>query len=124
MNEQQRMIREIEQEVKLTHRYTGIRAFDERVMAVMGQVPRHLFVPQDLRACAYQNGPVPIGEGQTISQPYIVALMTDLLKPGCDHTVLEVGTGSCYQAAILSRLVKKVYSIEIVETLGKKQSSG
>ena len=120
MNEQQRMVREIELEVELTYRYTGIRAFDDRVMVAMGQVPRHKFIPRELRFCAYDNGPVPIGSGQTISQPYIVALMTDLLNTKFDHIILEIGTGSCYQTAILSKLVKKIYSIEIIEELGEK----
>lgn len=120
MNEQQHMVREIELEVELTYRYTGIKAFSAQVMAAMAQVPRHQFVPSELRFCAYDNGPIPIGSGQTISQPYIVALMTDLLKPKSDHVILEVGTGSCYQSAILSKLVKKVYSIEIIKELGEK----
>ena len=123
MNNQQRMIKEIEMEIRLTRGYTGINSFDDRVMSVMGQVPRHQFVPPELRSQAYDNGPLPIGSGQTISQPYIVALMTHLLNPESSDTILEVGTGSCYQAAILSCLVKKVYSIEIVEELAKKADS-
>ena len=123
MNNQQRMIKEIEMEIRLTSGYTGINSFDDRVMSVMGQVPRHQFVPPELRSRAYDNGPLPIGSGQTISQPYIVALMTHLLNPESSDTILEVGTGSCYQAAILSCLVKKVYSIEIVEELAKKADS-
>ncbi len=86
----------------------------------MGKVPRHRFVPFLQQIFAYDNRPLPIGEGQTISQPYIVALMTDLLDPKAGDTVLEVGTGSGYQAAVLAELVAKVYTIEIVEPLGKQ----
>jgi protein-L-isoaspartate(D-aspartate) O-methyltransferase len=96
----------------------GARPISERVLAVMSEVPRHLFVPDG--EGAYYNHPLPIGHGQTISQPYIVALMTDLLRPGKDDTVLEVGTGSGYQAAILSELAGKVYSIEIVAPLAAR----
>jgi protein-L-isoaspartate(D-aspartate) O-methyltransferase len=85
----------------------------------MGKVPRHRFVPKDLEDVAYADHPLPIGEGQTISQPYIVALMTELAKPKPDSVALDVGTGSGYQAAVLAELCKKVYSIEIVESLGK-----
>jgi protein-L-isoaspartate(D-aspartate) O-methyltransferase len=88
----------------------GIR--DKRVLDAMRQVPRHLFIPKDMRGLAYCDGPLPIGHGQTISQPYIVALMTELLELTGQETVLELGTGSGYQAAILSRLVRQVYSIE------------
>ena len=88
----------------------GIKA--KRVLDAMRQVPRHLFVPKDMRGLAYCDGPLPIGHGQTISQPYIVALMTELLELTGQEKVLEIGTGSGYQAAILSRLVHQVYSIE------------
>ena len=117
MKPRQRMLRDIEREVEYTRRLIGRDAFDARVMDAFRQVPRHEFVPADMRDLAYDNGPLPIGEGQTISQPYIVALMTDLLVPQPEDVVLEVGTGSGYQAAILSRLVRQVYSIEIVDTL-------
>jgi protein-L-isoaspartate(D-aspartate) O-methyltransferase len=120
MNDRQRMIKDIEREIRLTSGYTGIQAFDERVMAAMAQVPRHKFVPPELQSRAYDNGPLPIGSGQTISQPYIVALMTELLNPKASDVVLEVGTGSCYQSAVLSCLVKKVYSIEIIEELASQ----
>jgi len=114
------MLRDIRREATLTRRLTGKDALDEKVMEAMKKVHRHLFVPEESRIVAYANGPVPIGYGQTISQPYIVALMTDLLNTQPDHVVLEVGTGSCYQSAILSRLVKQVYTIEIVEDLAKQ----
>lgn len=93
----------------------GGRRLSPRVLDAMRQVPRHEFVPPGLRARAYENRPLPIGDGQTISQPYIVALMTDLLQPRPTDRVLEIGTGSGYQAAILSRLVARVHSLEIVE---------
>lgn len=114
------MIREIEADVRYTSAEIGKKALDPRVMRVMGAVQRHQFVPTYLRNQAYANRPLPIGHGQTISQPYIVALMTDLLgvKPG--DSVLEIGTGSGYQAAILSKLVRRVYTVEIVEPLAKQ----
>jgi protein-L-isoaspartate(D-aspartate) O-methyltransferase len=90
---------------------------DGRVLAALRAVPRHRFVPEDLEPSAYSDGPLPIGHGQTISQPYIVAAMTELLAPEPDDVVLDVGTGSGYQAAVLARLVKRVYSIEIVPEL-------
>ena len=93
---------------------------DPRVLEVMSRVPRHLFVSADQRARAYDDHPLPIGQGQTISQPYIVAFMTQALKVQPDHKVLEIGTGSGYQAAVLAELAKEVYSIEIVEPLGAR----
>ena len=93
---------------------------NEGVLRVMRETPRHLFVPESLKDVAYEDGPLPIGEGQTISQPYIVALMTELLELNGNERILEVGTGSGYQAAVLSPLVKKVYSIEIVKSLAEK----
>src|SRR5919204_4394326 len=98
----------------------GKSAFDERVMTAMGNVPRHEFVPVELQPYAYANMPLPIGFEKTISQPFIVALMTDLLDISADDTVLEVGTGLGYQAAILAQLARKVYSIEIIEELGRQ----
>lgn len=92
---------------------------DKRVLKVLEKVPRHLFVPDDLQSEAYNDYPLPIGEGQTISQPYIVARMTELAELKGDEKVLEIGTGSGYQAAILSLLCKEVYSIEIIESLAK-----
>lgn len=93
---------------------------DPRVLAAMREVPRHEFVPEEERDEAYGDHPLPIGYGQTISQPFIVAFMTEQLRPEPHEKVLEVGTGSGYQAAILSKLVAEVYSIEIVEPLAKR----
>lgn len=95
----------------------GKAALNARVIEVMGKVPRHEFVPVELRAHAYLNRPLPVGYDKTISQPFIIALMTDLLEPQPGDAVLEVGAGVGYQAAILAELVKQVYSIEIVEEL-------
>ena len=117
-NQRQQMVREIRQNVADTARYIGRSALDERVMSAMGTVPRHEFVPPSMQSSAYENRPLRIGHGQTISQPYIVALMTDLVDLEEQDTVLEIGTGSGYQAAILAELVHKVYTIEIVEALG------
>lgn len=89
-----------------------------RVLKAMEDVPRHLFVDESLWPMAYSDGPLPIGHGQTISQPYIVSLMTELLQADTHHVVLEIGTGSGYQAAILSPLVHHVFTIEIIEELG------
>jgi len=91
---------------------------DKKTLEAIESVPRHLFVPDEYRDRAYDDGPLPIGYGQTISQPYIVAYMTELLNVGPDDIVLEIGTGSGYQAAVLSRIVKKVYTVEIIEELG------
>ncbi len=93
---------------------------DPRVLAVMGKVPRHEFMPEALRAQAYGDHAMPIGEGQTISQPYIVALMSELLELKGDERVLEIGTGSGYQAAVLAELCQKVFTIERVKTLADK----
>jgi len=92
---------------------------DERVLAAMAKVPREEFIPVDGRANAYEDGPLPIGYDQTISQPYIVAFMTEQLRPGASDRVLEIGSGSGYQAAILGELVADVYTIDIVEPLAK-----
>jgi len=98
-------------------RDSGEEALNEDVMRSLGTVERHEFVPARQKPFAYENRPLPIGHGQTISQPYIVALMTDLIEPSRDDVVLEIGTGSGYQAAILANIVKHVYSIEIIEAL-------
>src|SRR5882672_10729741 len=115
-----RMVAEIAAMARETGAETGRPRFSDAVMAAMGKVPRHRFVPSLQESFAYENRPLPIGEGQTISQPYIVALMTDLLDPKPADTVLEVGTGSGYQAAVLAELVAKVYTIEIVEPLARR----
>lgn len=99
---------------------TGKAALSARVLEVIGQVPRHEFVPAEIRAYAYADTPLPIGFSKTISQPYIVALMADLLDPQPGDTVLEIGTGLGYQAAVLSALVRRVYSIELIEELARQ----
>lgn len=116
----QAMLADIVADVLYTSAYINKEAFDHNIMAVMGRVPRHEFVPMNQREFAYENRPLPIGYGQTISQPYIVALMTDLLAPQQEDKVLEIGTGSGYQAAVLSQLVGEVFSIEIIEPLGNQ----
>jgi len=116
--ERRRMLDEIAAGARETRSETGKPAFDPRVMAVIGKLPRHEFVPPDQRAHAYENRPLPIGHGQTISQPYIVALMSDLARVEPTHKVLEVGTGSGYQAAVMAGLAQSVHTIEIVEPLG------
>lgn len=121
-NQRQQLIEEIKQTVLETSRYLDKEALDPRVFEAMITVPRHQFVPPKVRADAYKNRPLPIGYGQTISQPYIVAIMSDLIKPQPNHKVLEIGTGSGYQAAILSRLVEQVYSIEIIAPLAEQAS--
>lgn len=116
--QRQQMVAEIEDDVETTAKYINKKSLDEAVIQAMKTVPRHEFVPPAMRTDAYENRPLPIGHGQTISQPYIVALMTDLLQPKPGQSVLEIGTGSGYQAAVLSQLVAQVYSIEIIEALG------
>jgi protein-L-isoaspartate(D-aspartate) O-methyltransferase len=116
----QQLVEVIKQDVRDTSLYLDKEALDPRVMTAIGRVPRHEFVPAANRHRAYTNRPLPIGYGQTISQPYIVALMTDLIKPQADDAVLEIGTGSGYQAAILAELTGQVYSIEIIEALGNE----
>ena len=116
--QREEMIREILDDVRETVDYTGRDALAPRVIDAMRQVPRHEFVPESVESAAYYNRPLPIGSGQTISQPYIVALMTDLLEPEQKHSVLEIGTGSGYQAAVLARLVKEVHTIEVIPDLG------
>ena len=99
--------------------YFPLPVTDERVLQAMLDTPRHLFVPEDVRDLAYIQSPLPIGEGQTISAPYIVGLMTEKLKPDPEDVILEIGTGSGYQAAVLAPLVKQVYTIEIVPSLAE-----
>jgi protein-L-isoaspartate(D-aspartate) O-methyltransferase len=117
--ERELMVREVEAMYAETRAETGLAAMSGAVRAALGKVERHRLVPQGQRAMAYRNRPLPIGGGQTISQPYIVALSTDLIEPRPGHVVLEVGTGSGYQAAVLAEVVKQVYSIELLEELGK-----
>jgi protein-L-isoaspartate(D-aspartate) O-methyltransferase len=117
--QRRQMVDEIAVTARSTASDTGREIFSDRVMAAMGKVERHRFVPAAVASQAYRDSPLPIGRGQTISQPYIVALSTDLIEPKPDHVVLEIGTGSGYQAAVLGELVKNVYSIEIVEALGR-----
>ena len=120
LEQRQSMVEEIADDARRLVRHIDKDSVSERVMQAMSTVPRHMFVPVEIRPNAYENRPLPIGYGQTISQPYIVALMTDLLQPQPDHKVLEIGTGSGYQAAVLAELVKEVYSIEIIEQLGQR----
>jgi protein-L-isoaspartate(D-aspartate) O-methyltransferase len=119
MKDTDRLLRDIATEVHYTRDLIGRATLDPRVMAAMAEVPRDAFVPADERQYAYANGPLPIGWGQTISQPYIVALMTDLLGCGRKSRVLEVGTGSGYQTAVLSRVVGRVWSVEIIPELAQ-----
>jgi protein-L-isoaspartate(D-aspartate) O-methyltransferase len=106
-----------------TRAETGLGAMSPAVRAALGKVERHRLVPPAQVSYAYRNHPLPIGAGQTISQPYIVALSADLLAPKADDVVLEVGTGSGYQAAVLAELVAQVYSIELIETLGRSAAA-
>lgn len=117
--ERQQMIADIESGVAVTRGMTGRGHLDPRVMEAMLRVPREDFVPADLRHAAFSDGALPVGHGQTISQPYIVALMTDLLDLSADSVVLEIGTGTGYQAAILSQLARRVYTIERIPQLAR-----
>ncbi len=114
------MVEAIEEMAATTPLDTDDKPLSSSVMAVMGRVARQEFVPARVRELAYLNRPLPIGHGQTISQPYIVALMTDLLNVGPEDVVLEVGTGSGYQAAVLGELVRQVYTLEIIRPLGEQ----
>jgi protein-L-isoaspartate(D-aspartate) O-methyltransferase len=114
------LVREIEEDVRATSSYTGKRELSPLVVESIRTVPRHEFVPAQYRDDAYLNRPLPIGSGQTISQPYIVALLTDLADVSPDSVVLEIGTGSGYQAAVLAEIVDHVYTIEIIELLGQR----
>jgi protein-L-isoaspartate(D-aspartate) O-methyltransferase len=120
--ERHQMVEEIETVARIAAD-TGRPVLDERVLAAMRKVARHDFVPGEQRRAAYRNRPLPIGEGQTISQPYIVALMTDLLDLPPDAKVLEIGTGCGYQAAVLAEIADEVRSIEIVDSLGRKAAA-
>ncbi|MEJ2565448.1 MAG: protein-L-isoaspartate(D-aspartate) O-methyltransferase [Gammaproteobacteria bacterium] len=117
------MINTIKLEARDAAPWVGKADIDPRVLAAMAAVPRHEFVPPGVISSAYENGPLPIGHGQTISQPYLVALMTDLLRTRPEYTILEVGTGSGFQTAVLSQLVGYVYSIELVRELADRAAA-
>ncbi|HIG41346.1 MAG TPA: hypothetical protein EYQ14_12520, partial [Gammaproteobacteria bacterium] len=114
------MIEEIKQDMVATRSYTGKEALSDPVLAALARVERHEFIPEELRDQAYDNYPLPIGNDQTISQPFIVALMTELLEVGQDSIILEIGTGSAYQAAMLAEIVKEVYTVEIIADLANQ----
>ena len=114
------MVRQVEAIAGLVRGPAVPRQLDSRVLEAMRTVPRHTLVPEAVRAAAYEDRPLSIGYGQTISQPYIVALMTDLLRPEPGDVVLEIGTGSGYQAAVLAELVERVFSVEIVPRLAER----
>lgn len=114
------LLHDVERELAYISSEAGRAALDSRVLEAMSKVPRHMFVPAEQIPNAYLNRPLPIGYGQTISQPLIVALMTDLMRLEPGDTVLEIGTGSGYQAAIMGELVKAVYSMEIIEPLANQ----
>ncbi len=118
-----RMLADVELDMRDTARSTGRDRLDPRVAAAIGKVPRHRFVPAQYADRAYENRPLPIGHEQTISQPFIVALMTELAEPKADDRVLEIGTGSGYQAAVLAELVARVYTVEIVRPLGERAAA-
>jgi protein-L-isoaspartate(D-aspartate) O-methyltransferase len=117
---QQHMLAEIAAKTIFSTSYLGKAALDPRVMNAMAKVPRHEFVPMELRPYAYVDTPLPIGFGKTISQPFIVAVMTDLLDVQPTDTVLEIGTGLGYQSAILAELAQQVYTIELIEELATR----
>ena len=124
MNDQmQCLLDEIESEYAFTRGMTGKGKIDPRVKQAIEKVPREKFVPTTYLGSAFYNGPLPIGHGQTISQPYIVAIMTDLLELEADDTVLEIGTGSGYQAAVLSQVCKQVYSMNMWQRWQKRPES-
>jgi protein-L-isoaspartate(D-aspartate) O-methyltransferase len=118
-----RMLAEVDAMYAETRAVTGLAAMSSAVRAALGKVERHRLVPSAQASAAYRNHPLPIGAGQTISQPYIVALSSDLLQPKPGDVVLDVGTGSGYQAAVLAEIVSEVYSIEIIESLGKSAAA-
>ena len=116
-NLRQQLLAEVVTEAVLTAGHTGRVAFNKRVLGAIGKMPRHEFVPVELQPYAYLNRPLPIGYDKTVSQPYIVALMTDLIDPAPDDVVLEIGAGAGYQAAILAELVRQVCTMDIIEEL-------
>ena len=113
------MVAEVDAMYAETRAETGLRQMSEPVRRALGKVERHRLVPAQETSRAYRNHPLPIGGGQTISQPYIVAVSSDLLQPKPGDVILEIGTGSGYQAAVLAEIVSRVYSIEIIEFLGQ-----
>jgi len=115
--ERAELVHQIELETRATQSLTGVAALSPRVLAALGRVPRHEFVPEDLASRAYQDGPLPIGYGQTISQPFVVALMTELAAVTESSRVLEIGTGCGYQTAILAELAAEVFTVEVVPEL-------
>jgi protein-L-isoaspartate(D-aspartate) O-methyltransferase len=120
MGDVQGMLSDIQAEADYACRMTGLDHLDNHVLAAMGRVPRQRYVSKSFRPHAFDNSPLPIGKGQTISQPFIVALMTDLIAPKRENRILEVGTGSGYQTAILAELVDNLFSIEIIPALAKQ----
>jgi protein-L-isoaspartate(D-aspartate) O-methyltransferase len=121
--QRQRLVAEVDAMYRETRGETGLDAMSPAVRAALGKVERHRLVPPAQVSYAYRNHPLPIGAGQTISQPYIVALSADLLAPQPGDVVLEVGTGSGYQAAVLAELARQVYSIELIESLGRSAAA-
>jgi len=119
----QALVEQIRLRVRESRYFLGKSKLEDPVIAAVAAVPRHEFVPEDMRHLAYENHPLPIGHDQTISQPSLVAIMTDMLELRPDSRVLEVGTGSGYQAAILAEICASVYSIEIVEPLGRQAAA-
>ena len=117
------MVAEVEADVRLSGSLSGRATLAPAVIRALQQVPRHLFVPEEQRAAAYENRPLPIGHGQTISQPFIVALMTDLLEVTPGQRIFELGTGSGYQAAVLAALGAQVFTMEIIPELGERASA-
>jgi protein-L-isoaspartate(D-aspartate) O-methyltransferase len=115
----EQLMAEIAAEAVLTAGHTGRASFGGRVMRIVGSMPRHEFVPVELQPYAYLNRPLPIGYDKTISQPFIVALMTDLLELKAEDSVLEIGAGAGYQAAILAEMAKRVYTVDIIEELAR-----
>jgi protein-L-isoaspartate(D-aspartate) O-methyltransferase len=118
--QRRQMVDEVAAMARSTASETGRQQFSADVMRALAKVPRHRFVPEGARGSAYRNRPLAIGNDQTISQPYIVALSTELIDPKPGDTVLEIGTGSGYQAAVLAELVDRLYSVEIIEPLGRE----
>jgi protein-L-isoaspartate(D-aspartate) O-methyltransferase len=121
--QRRQMLADIAAHTELVQERIGKRALAEGVMAAMASVPRHRFVPVEIRRFAYLDQPLPIGYGKTISQPFIVALMTDLLEPRAEDRVLEIGSGMGYQAAVLATLVERVYSVEIIAELAEEATA-